>query len=172
MRYYWAYGSNLCRASMRRRCPGARFVGRLDVQDARLVFRGVADVVVDKGSFVPGGLWSITPEDERELDHYEGVASRFYLKRYLRMNVGDRVRKILFYQMRMSTGVMPPSQAYLDVIARGYGDFGLPLEVLDAAVVASWGDKEVTPVLRARHDRKGRPTLAQPIFESLEEVVA
>lgn len=161
---YWAYGSNLNIAAMRERCPAARKVGRLFVEDAALVFRGVADVTVCEGSVVPGGLWEITRECERSLDRYEGVASRLYLKRYLTVKRKGKKREVvLFYQMRMSTGVQPPSEFYLDLIARGYRDFGLPLEVLDAAVAESWSEKKITPILRERHERRGRPTLAKAV---------
>lgn len=156
---YWAYGSNLCHVSMRRRCPDARPLRRMDVGDAALLFRGVADVTLREGSSVVGGLWSISPDDELALDRYEG-APRFYMKRYLPIEHRGRLRKVLFYQMRMDRGVMPPNQGYVEVIARGYRDFGLPLEHLDRAVAASWEDKDVTPVLRRRYDEKGRQPLA------------
>lgn len=159
---YWAYGSNLCHASMRRRCPDARPLKRLDVGESALVFRGVADVTIRKGSTVVGGLWSISPDDEAALDRYEG-APRFYMKRYLPIQYKGQLRKVLFYQMRADRGVMPPSEDYVAVIARGYQDFGLPLESLDRALAASWEDKDVTPMLRRRHEEKGRKTLAREL---------
>jgi hypothetical protein len=161
---YWAYGSNLCVASMRRRCPDAKKIGKLFVDDATLVFRSVADVTVLEGSVVPGGLWEISRSDERSLDMYEGVASGFYLKRYLTVQRGKRKpEQVLFYQMSTSRGIMPPSDGYLDTIAQGYRDFGLPLEALDEFLAAAWSDKKVTPMLRERHLRKGRPTLARAV---------
>lgn len=162
---YWAYGSNLCVESMSRRCPAAKKLGRLTVQDAALVFRGVADVVVREGLCVPGGLWEVTERCERELDRYEGVSSGFYLKRYLtiKRKGKDKPEQVLFYQMKMSRGIMPPSQAYLDVISNGYKDFGIDTSYLDAALQESWGNKKVTPILRERHKRKGEPTLARSI---------
>lgn len=165
---YWAYGSNLCHRSMRTRCPDAVPLDRLDVNDASLIFRGVADVTIRKGQFVPGGLWRISEEDERNLDRYEGVASRLYLKRYLPIKRGGKLRRVLFYQMRTDRGVMPPSHFYVQVIAQGYRDFGLPEDVLDRAVRASWSDKEVTPMLRERHERRGRPVLARPSMAEVE----
>lgn len=163
MRLYWAYGSNLCKKSMRLRCPDARPAGSLEVHDAALVFRLFADVVVQRGSSVHGGLWWISPEDEMNLDRYEGVSQRLYVKRYLRMKVGERVRKVLFYQMGTDRGIMPPGQSYVDVITQGYKDFGLPLEALSDAVAGSWSDKKVTEFLRGRHDRKGKPRLARQV---------
>src|SRR5262252_7297802 len=105
--YYWAYGSNLNVAAMRRRCPAAEQVRKMFVTDAALVFRGVADVTVRKGNMVPGGLWKITEKCEASLDRYEGVGTRFYLKRYLPIKIKGKVHDCMFYQMRASTGVMP-----------------------------------------------------------------
>lgn len=160
---YFAYGSNLNIENMAHRCPAAKKVGRLFVEDAALVFRGVADVTIRENSVVPGGLWEITRACERSLDQYEGVASNFYLKRYLTIKRKGKKEQVLFYQMRMSTGVQPPSEFYLEVIAQGYRDFNLPLEVLDAALAESWSDKKVTPVLKARHIKRGSPKLAQAV---------
>lgn len=164
---YWAYGSNLNVAHMASRCPKAKKLGRLFVTDAALVFRGVADVTVLEGSVVPGGLWRITRECEAALDRYEGVASRFYLKRYLRVKVEGKKQDVLFYQMRMSTGVQPPFESYLDTIAQGYKDFDLPLDLLSYAVERSWTDKDLTPILRKRWQDRGSPSLARCVKEEV-----
>lgn len=157
-RLYWAYGSNLCVEHMARRCPAAEMVGPLTVDSAALVFRGVADVVARRGRQVQGGLWRITDECERALDQYEGVVRRLYMKRYLPLPDGG---ECMFYQMRTRHGIMPPSEVYVEIIARGYQDFGLDLAGLDVALAESWSRKEVTPTLHERHRKRGRPTLAR-----------
>jgi hypothetical protein len=156
---YWAYGSNLNVAQMRRRCPDARKGSQLIVSDAALVFRSCADVTIRKGSFVPGGLWHITRECEKTLDRYEGAGNKFYLKRYLPVTIDGRKHQVLFYQLRATRGIMPPSAAYADVIAEGYRDFGLNEKWLDLAIAESYDCKEVTHALLARHSRKGYPQL-------------
>lgn len=158
---YWAYGSNLNHEHMSHRCPAAKPVDSLVVTQGALVFRSVADVTIRKDSIVPGGLWEISRECEASLDRYEGVASRFYLKRYFTVKIGRKTRDVLFYQMRTNKGIMPPADYYLATIVQGYKDFDLDLEILDAAVAQSWADKKVTDMLRERHIRKGMPTLAQ-----------
>lgn len=158
---YWAYGSNLNINQMRRRCPKARMRGPLIVNDAALVFRGVADVTVREGSQVQGGLWLITRECEEELDRYEGVSSGFYVKRYFRLRINKQVKDCLFYQMRAREGIQPPSEGYYASIAQGYKDFGLDLAALDQALQEAWGNKEITPALYDRYVRKGAPTLAR-----------
>lgn len=158
---YWAYGSNLNIRAMKRRCPGAVKSSAFAVHDAALIFRGVADVTVRRGSVVHGGFWWITDECERQLDRYEGVSLRLYLKRHLPVKIRGVVHKVLFYQMATSRGVLPPSQDYADTIARGYRDFGLPVEALEDAIRESWDDKSPTNFLRERHARKGMPRLAR-----------
>ena len=56
----FAYGSNLNLHQMLGRCPAAKPLGRFDLDDARPVFRGVADVRYADGKSCPGGLWEVT----------------------------------------------------------------------------------------------------------------
>jgi len=160
---YWAYGRNLSEAAMRDRCPRAVKLGPLTIRDSQLVFRGVADVVLKKGWETPGGLWWISGQCEETLDAYEGARSRFYLKRYFpSVKAYGKKHKCLFYQMQASQGIMPPTQEYYEAIRQGYADFGLDLGALQEALDRSYEDKKITPLLRQRHIRKGRPDLAKP----------
>jgi hypothetical protein len=159
MQYYWAYGANLNIKSMLRRCPEAEKFGPYTVADAALIFRSVADVTIRKDSVVPGGLWRISKQDEANLDRFEGVASGFYMKRYLPVTIDGEKVQVLFYQMKISRGVLPPSEEYFQTILRGYKDFGLNKDVLMAALDASWSDKHPTRRLVDRHHRKGQPKL-------------
>lgn len=163
---YWAYGSNLNRAAMAERCPGARMVGPLTIKGGALVFRGVADVILRDDSAIPGGVWEINQEDERELDLYEGVRSGLYRKLYLRLAVDGRERRCLYYAMSPDRyGIAPPSEPYLETIMEGYRDFGLPMERLEAAVMESWEDKRLTPrIARHRRRRGGKVARVEKYF--------
>ena len=164
-KYYWAYGSNLNVAQMKLRCPKAKVVGPFPLEDGALVFRGVADVEGRKGSVVPGGLWKITPECEAALDRYEGVAWKMYDKRYIVLKMPNgKVVDCLFYKMR-SSGIMPPSEAYLSSIIQGYKDFGLDMSYLEQAVEHSWSKKNKTAVEKRRYMRWGQPSLARALEE-------
>jgi len=157
-KFYWAYGANLCAEQMQKRCPGAIQVKPLTLPSGVLVFRGVADVVFKENSTVHGGLWYIKNEHEWRLDAYEGVSMGLYEKCYLKFkfNNSKKVHRCLYYQMNPDIdGIMPPGDRYLETIAKGYADFGLPMAALDAALQASWNDKEVTEHLRLRRDRRG-----------------
>ena len=163
MTLMFAYGSNLSKAAMRQRCPEARPVCSLMLTDARLVFRGVADCVYEKGATCPGAIWKITPRCERALDRYEGIrpdGSGSYRREYVPVEGLSEGTEMMYYAMN-STGIYPPGEYYLDVLERGYKDFGLPLEMLQAAVDASWDNKAPSHRERFRRDRDGKPPLAK-----------
>jgi len=150
-------------AQMTQRCPKAEALGRLTLPDRRLVFRGVADCIAEPRAICYGGLWRITPECERALDHYEGVARGTYRKEYIRLEARPD-DEILIYCMN-STKVFPPSEGYLASITEGYRDFAMPrtaYKALAAAVKAAGDDKIPTAIELERHRRKRRPRLALP----------
>ena len=78
---YFAYGSNLDGAQMRRRCPSARLVGAAILDGYRLGFAGrsaswgggVATVVRDREGRVPGLVWVVSADDLDRLDRFEGA---------------------------------------------------------------------------------------------------
>lgn len=177
-KFYFAYGSNLSEDGMRRRCPDAIKVGALTLTSCKLVFRGVADVELtgDESDTCVGGLWRISESDEWALDGYEGFNSRapergLYRKLYFVIGTSDgKAHDCLVYKMN-STGIMPPSEHYLNVIKEGYGDFGIDLAKLDRALQESWNDKNPDELLKRRYVAKGRPKLAQ-LVKALEVVEA
>ena len=68
-RLYIAYGSNLNLEQMAFRCPTAKVVGKSELKDYELLFRGgrrgaVATVEPKAGSTVPILVWEIQKKDE------------------------------------------------------------------------------------------------------------
>lgn len=68
---YIAYGSNLNLPQMAHRCPTAKVVGKSELKDYELLFRGarkgaMATVEPKEGSSVPVLLWRIRDMDEAE----------------------------------------------------------------------------------------------------------
>jgi hypothetical protein len=114
-------------------------------------------VINRKGATVHGGLWWINRKHEATLDAFEGVRSKFYLKRYLKLRFKgiDQPYPCLYYVMAMRRGIDPPNESYLQTLVEGYRDFGLPLEALEQALATTWKDKTVTPILRERRKRRG-----------------
>ena len=143
---YLAYGSNMNRAQMPRRCPAAKPVGPLVIDDARLVFRGVADIEYHQGGRVPVVLWSITDACELALDGFEGVSRGVYEKKMIPLDNGEEA---LTYVM-CSGGIAPPTREYFDRIARGYADFGIDCEPLDIALKHSHVKLAHSPETRRR----------------------
>lgn len=169
---YFAYGSNLNIRQMRERCPDATPFAPLVLPNAVLRFRNFADVAYYRGAECHGALWEISKRDEEALDHYEGYNERWpanslYDKKWLVLNVKGEPRRALYYIMN-STGIMPPSQMYLDVIAQGYRDWGLDLDRLQRALDHSWARKRKTPFLIGRWRRKGMPRLAREVKRQAE----
>lgn len=161
-RYYIAYGSNLNFYQMSRRCPAAEALVRITLHDWKLVFRGVADCIVEEGSICYGGLWSITPACERELDRYEGVRGGLYRKEEIPITVDGVEATALIYTMN-SDGIHPPSASYLRGITEGYEDFKMPKKAfanLRSAVQHSWDQNAPSHLERRRYRRTGRPRLA------------
>jgi gamma-glutamylcyclotransferase (GGCT)/AIG2-like uncharacterized protein YtfP len=139
---YFAYGSNLCVEQFFRRCPAAKSFGRLTLPDWRLVFDRVADVEPHRGARVEGALYEITAACERALDSYEGFPG-LYVKDYFEIQYKTRggktiIRPVMLYTM-MTESVRPPSPYYLGIIRRGFDDWNIPHDTLDAAHRRSLG---------------------------------
>ncbi len=128
--YYIAYGSNLNFKLMNSRCPRAKAVFHLNELRVnklfgwRLSFNRYANIIKDKNSFVPIGLWKITKHCEKELDIYENFPV-LYSKIYLKY----KSIKTMTYIMN-SNKLLKPSNTYLKLIYQGYRDFNLDINHL------------------------------------------
>ena len=133
-RYYIAYGSNLHRDQMRRRCPGAKVIGTSVLDGYRLMFKGSgtgAYLTIEPraGRKVPVAVYLVTEEDEKALDRYEGYP-RFYYKEEMTITVegictGKKSKKKAFvYIMDESRDYGLPSRLYLDICSEGYRHYG------------------------------------------------
>ena len=95
---YFAYGSNINLEQMEYRCPAAKAVGPVILENYELLFRGnakgsgVATIASKEGSQVHGLLWRITPACEQSLDFYEGYP-RLYEKEQVTVR-DDRGRQL------------------------------------------------------------------------------
>ena len=128
--YYIAYGSNLNFKLMNSRCPRAKPVFYVNDHRVnklfgwRLSFNRYANIIKDKNSFVPIGLWKITKHCEKELDIYENFPM-LYSKIYLKY----KSIKTMTYIMN-SNKFLKPSNTYLKLIYQGYKDFNLDINHL------------------------------------------
>ena len=131
MKLYSAYGANLNLAEMKFRCPDARPVKRLILQNWELGFSGVATIRPRPGSHVHGALWQLTKACEDSLDVFEGNPS-LYRKIWLEQGGIE----FMAYVMNR-TDPRRPSQGYLDTITEGYRDWRLPVANLLATAHAT-----------------------------------
>ena len=136
-KYYVAYGSNLNKSQMKRRCPNAIPVTSGVLKDYELIFKGsksgsYATIEPKKGASVPVGVWFIDGTDEYRLDQYEGYPF-FYYKTNVDVETEYGTIEAMVYITHEDRPYGVPTDAYVDVCLAGYDDFGLDkLAFLDA----------------------------------------
>ena len=143
MKPYFAYGSNLEPVQMAERCPGHRVIGRAVLRDHGIRFRGygrdwkgaVATVVPDPGHDVHGVVFTLTADDYRALDGYEGydgpgAESSLYDRVPARVELeGGGAIDVETYVMR-PRAEGSPSAKYRDALVKGMSHHGLPAEAI------------------------------------------
>ena len=128
---YFAYGSNLNHNQMRKRCKDSKYLYQHFLQGYEFIFcsidreEGYANLIKNKDSQVHGCLWSISGNDEKELDYYEGYPN-IYNKDYFQFNN----QKVMFYIIKNNFKKKPPNIKYLNTIRKGYNDCELTNETL------------------------------------------
>ena len=149
---YFAYGSNLDPAQMRRRCPHAAPLGKGVLRGYRLAFGGhsrawggpVATVVKEPDDWVEGVLYALPRAELALLDRFEGAtehgapverraqggstarkASSFAYRRKLLLVTDEtgRRRRAYVYVLPVAEEA-PPAPDYLGVLWRAYQRLG------------------------------------------------
>lgn len=150
---YAAYGSNMNIPQMQRRCRDAILVGTGDIENYELEFRYFANITKSFGHEVPVVIWSISEEDERNLDIYEGVSSGLYRKETVRVKMerlNDKVDLIcggvyvdevyaMAYIMNENKDrpIQAPSRSYYEIVRAGYLQNGIEIYPLSVAAIKS-----------------------------------
>lgn len=150
MKYYAAYGSNLNKLQMARRCPRAKPIGTALLKGWKLSFKGshsgfYLSIDKKKGWSVPLGIWQIDDLDEKALDRYEGYPN-FYQKFMLPINIhcfdGSKSQaQVLIYALPPTARYGLPTGYYVGTCVDGYEDFGFDLKYLEDAFYASRRNK-------------------------------
>jgi gamma-glutamylcyclotransferase (GGCT)/AIG2-like uncharacterized protein YtfP len=124
---YFAYGSNMSIALMRRRCPGATAIGRARLAGWRLIVSrdGYASIVPAGGSSVHGVLWRLTPRDCAALNAYESLDSGLYVRRLLKVDVDRRALPALVYVGRGASDGRP-KPGYWELVIAAAREWQLP----------------------------------------------
>lgn len=134
---YIAYGSNMDEGQMAYRCPTARLLGKTELEDCRLLFKGsktgaYATIEPEEGSRVPVLIWIVGKEDEKNLDRYEGYPV-FYYKKDLEINLDGKREIAMAYIMDENREYGKPSERYYAVLEQAYRKYGFPMEILTEA---------------------------------------
>jgi AIG2-like family len=127
MTLYFAYGSNMNRAAMLRRCPGANAAGPATLE-GHCFFIGVGgwgSVMPSPGDMVQGVLWRLTPRDVAALNAYELLHKGLYEVRRLPVRSGSRRIRAMIYLLRNRTAGRP-KPGYVEMIAASARAWKLP----------------------------------------------
>ena len=124
---YFAYGSNMNRQQMERRCPQNELLGVAVLAGYRFLIgeRGYATLTDDPAASVMGALYRISVSDEEELDRCEGVAMGCYRKACLKVSFDGGQYEALTY-LDDRTKPAPPREGYMARILAGARQLGLP----------------------------------------------
>jgi gamma-glutamylcyclotransferase len=137
---YFAYGSNMNEAQLKKRCPASQFLCRAVLADHRFVItsRGYASVVQRAGGKVHGVLIALTEPDERTLDEYEHVAEGMYRRATLEVSTefGYAIPALIYIDDIGGEG--PPEAGYLERILGGARRHALPADAI--AEIEEWAN--------------------------------
>lgn len=129
---YIAYGSNINLEQMAFRCPHSKVVGKSEIKDFELEFRGVATIVPKENASVPVLIWELDERDLPTLNRYEGYPN-FYRQEKMAFELGGEKYEGMAYLMNRGQ-ISPPSYAYYMTILQGYRENGLDESFLQKAL--------------------------------------
>jgi len=132
MTLHFAYGSNMSRALMGGRCPGAVALGVATLAGWRFVINpdGVGSIAPHPGALLRGVLWRVTLRDLVALNAYEGVDTALYLRRVLPVRLGARRVPALVYIARRR-GEGRPRPGYINMVVEAAREWRLPQPYID-----------------------------------------
>src|SRR5919112_1992575 len=131
MPLYFAYGSNMDRDAMLRRCPASRPVGIGRLMRHRFIVfdEGYATVVRDPQRAVWGMIWDLALADMPALDRYESLSTGLYTKVLQPVVSTQGPRRAVVYVGRSAKpGV--PKPGYMEGVVEAATHAGLPAEYI------------------------------------------
>lgn len=126
---------------MKKRCPKAKILGKTEILDYILVFRGekeraVATIEPRVGKRVPALLWEISETDEVALNHYEGYPFLYGKECFMVLFQGKLVESMV-YIMNEGEVESTPHPYYYYCIEESYKMAGFSQENLEYALKQS-----------------------------------
>lgn len=107
---YFAYGSNLSRSQMKKRCPGSKALGVAILRGYKFQInsRGYANVLATPGGRVYGLVWDLDDADLAALDKAEGVAQGLYRRESIAVERDTPVDAQVYIARDSDPGVPTP----------------------------------------------------------------
>ena len=161
MPLYFAYGSNMVREQMRRRCPGARALGPAVLRDHRfaIISGGHGTVQPQTGATVHGVLWQLGRDDLAALDLYEEVVAGLYRRTHRSVERDSRpVRALVYVATTRKPGRARPG--YLAAIIDAARGFAFPADYVAALEAIARTSAGVCPASRSARSVSERSRLA------------
>src|SRR5712675_2039298 len=127
MTLHFAYGSNMSRALMGARCPGAVALGVATLAGWRFVINpdGVGSIAPRAGGRVLGVLWRLTPRDLAAVNAYENLDAGLYGRRFVAVeHVAQRRAALVYVARRRGEG--RPRPGYISLVIEAARDWQLP----------------------------------------------
>jgi hypothetical protein len=124
---HFAYGSNMSRALMAGRCPGAVALGTAVLHHWRFVIcsTGYASIEPAVGARVRGVLWRLDLRDVAAVDAYENLAAGLYIRRTLPVRRGGKLTPVWVY-IAGRRGAGAPKPSYIRLVVEAAQDWELP----------------------------------------------
>jgi hypothetical protein len=127
---YFAYGANMERAAMAKRCAAAQPLGPALLPGFRYaIAQGYGSVAPAPGSHVFGVLWRLTPRDLAALNTFESLDSGLYRRLMLTVQADSRRLRALVYIARLG-GKRRPMPGYQERLVAAAQEWGLPLRYI------------------------------------------
>jgi hypothetical protein len=133
MTLHFAYGSNMSRALMGARCPGASALGTATLPHWRFIIgvAGHGSIAARPGARVHGVLWRVGVRDIAAINAYENLDSGLYTRRIVPVRHGASLLPALVYILRRH-GKGRPRPGYVHLVVEAARDWGLPDQYVEA----------------------------------------
>ena len=146
-RYYVAYGLHMNSSIMGYRFPQAEKVGKCELTDSVLRFRGrkdqaIATIEPQQGSKVPALVWKIAESEEGAVDHYEGYP-QVSRKKEIQVTVNGKQLSASLYQISPIYVLGVPASGYFASIFEAYMEEEFDMDPLMSAL--NYSLKQVYP---------------------------
>ena len=137
-RYYVAYGLHMNSSIMGYRFPQAERIGKCELMDYALRFRGRKDQAIvtiepQQGSRVPAMVWKIAESEEGTVDHYEGYP-QVSQKKEIQVTVNGKQLSASVYQISPMYVLGVPTSEYFASIFEAYMAEGFDMNPLMSAL--------------------------------------